>query len=104
MLAGGNTTLYITLDEADWWSNKKPYQWGPFYGAGTYEARVMKTPEGVLSVRLKVPGEDEVTLATQIDTPKNGVLAVSLKWNPTEGFTLAQNGRNSLRVRLQGHQ
>ncbi len=94
MKLSGHTTISINKPEPDWWSNDQGYKWGPFNGAASYEASIEKTPDGILRVRLRVPGENEVILEAPIVVPKKGVLNVSLGWDVNDGYKMMLNGLN----------
>src|SRR5580692_3266918 len=42
MKYSSNTTISISENEPNWWSNDKPYKWGPFNGAGSYDVMIEK--------------------------------------------------------------
>lgn len=96
MKLSGHTTIEITNEDADWASNSRPYKWGPYYGAGTYEVRILKTEDRELWVCLRVPGESEVTLKANLIQPPANSIRVSLHWDVRDGYKMSQNGQNPI--------
>lgn len=99
MKFSSQTKIVICKEDPDWASNDQEYKWGPFDGSGSYQATIFKSRDRILSVLLKVPGEDEIKLESVIANPRaDSTITVSLLWDVTDGYRMTQNGGNARHV------